>query len=229
MNYKTKNSEAGYSMIELLLATVVGAIVLGGAYTSYSLVAKQYNKNSAIGDVSDFAIPTLKILIRDIRMAGFKAVDTDIESEYGKITDPFIVTDSGNACCDSIQLIYDKATNERLRITYDVAPKINDTTRNALYMDVEQYQTSGAWVSLYTDALVADYVEDFQVEVIKTNSSGEPILINLNIVFRSRNKTNSTQGFEKAGYTTGNYDFSITDSYYREDFETSIYLRNLVD
>lgn len=226
---KNKISQAGYSMIELLLATVVGSIVLAGAYVSFSIVAKQHNKNSAIGDLNDFATPTLKILTRDIRMAGFKAVDTDIESDYGRIDNPFVITDSGTICCDSFQLIYDKSTTERLKITYRVAPKTNDTTRNALYMDVEQYQSSGTWIDVITSAIVADYVEDFQIEAVKTNAAGEPTLVNLNIVFRSRNKTNSPSTFQKADYSTGNYDFSITDNYLRDEFETSIYLRNLVD
>lgn len=222
-------SESGYTMIELLLATVVGSIVLAGAYVSYYIVEAQYNKNSAIGDLGDFAVPTLKILSRDIRMAGFKAVDTDIESAYGKIDNPFIITDSGNACCDSIEMIYDKSTTERLKVTYFVAPKTNDTTRNALYMTIEQYQSSGAWVTNVDSAIVADFVEDFQAEAVKANAAGEPTLVNLNIVFRSRNKTKTTQTFQKAGFSTGNYVFSITDNYLRDEFETSIYLRNLVD
>ena len=226
---KRKINQAGYTLIELLLATVVGGIVLGGAYVSYSIIANQHSKNTAISDLNDFAVPTLKILTRDIRMAGFKAVDTDIESAYGRIDNPFTITDSGNACCDSFQIIYDKSTTERLRITYRVAPKTNDTSRNALYMDVEQYQSAGTWNDVTTSALVADYVEDFQIEATQTNSSGDPTLVNLNVVFRSRNKTKKPSSFQKASYSSGNYVFSITDNYLREEFETSIYLRNLVD
>ncbi len=222
-------SEFGYSMIELLLATVVGGIVLAGAYASYNLIATQYKKNSSIGEINDFATPTLKIIARDLRMAGFKAVDAEIESTYGRIDDPITITDSGNACCDSISVIYDKSVTERVRVTYRVAPKANDTSRNALYMDVDQYQAAGTWVEVYNSSVVADFIVDFQVEATKTNASGQPSLVNLNIVFRSRNKTNSQSTFSKADYETGNYDFSITDNYLREGFETTILLRNLVD
>lgn len=226
---KHNNSEAGYSMLELLLATVVGGIILAGAYVSYSIVAEQYNKNTALSDLTDFAIPTIKIISRDVRMAGFKSVNTDIESSYGRIDNPVAITDSGNLCCDSITVIYDKSVTERFRVTYRVAPKTNDTSRNAIYTDKEQYQSSGTWADVYNNALVADYVEDFQLEVQETNQAGEPILINMNIVFRSKNKLKQASSFSKASYSAGNYVFSITDNYLRDEFEATILLRNLVD
>jgi prepilin-type N-terminal cleavage/methylation domain-containing protein len=229
LNIKSRASEAGYSMIELLLATLVGGIVLAGAYASYNIIATQYKKNSSIGEINDFATPTLKIIARDLRMAGFKAVDSEIESTYGRIDNPVTIVDSGNACCDSISVVYDKSIGERVLVTYRVAPKTNDPSRNALYMDVDQFQSAGTWITVHNNSIVADFVEDFQIQTVQTNASGQPSLINLNIVFRSRNKTNNQSNFTKSDYETGNYDFSITDNYLREGFETTILLRNLVD
>jgi len=229
-NLQKHNTQNGYTMIELLLATVVGSIVLAGAFGAYNIIGKQFNKSAAISDVRDFAVPTLRFITRDLRMAGFKAVDTDIESDYGRIDNPITITDSGTVCCDSVSIIYDKSVTERLRVTYYIDERTNGgITRNAIYMDVDQYQSSGTWTATTSAAIVADYVEDFQLEGDKLNDEGEATLVHLNITFRSKNKTNNSRIFDKKDYLTGNVDLSITDNYLREEFESTIYLRNLVD
>ncbi len=222
------NTQSGYSLIELIMAAFVGSIVIAGAYASYSVVASQYQKGSGIGDVRDFAIPTISIISRDLRMAGFRAVDNNIETIYGRINPPIQITDTAGACCDSFWVVYDKDINTRLRITYSVAARANPT-RNALFMDIDQWD-GNAWNNTTNDAIVADYVEDFQVEGANNNSAGDPTLVSFNIVFRSRNKSQTPITFTKSAYGSGNYDsYSITDNYLREEFDTSVILRNLLD
>ncbi len=222
------NKESGYTLVELLLAVFVGSIVLAGAYASYSVVAAQYQRNAGISEIRDFAIPTIKILSRDIRMAGYKAVDSDIQSTYGDIVTPISITDVNAACCDSFYVVYDKAADERYRVTYFIAAR-SDPDRNALYMDIEQWD-GDSWVMQTNDALVSDYVVDFQLEGASNNDSGDPTLVNYNIVFQSRSKTKTPNTFTKSEYGSGNNDsYVVTDNYLREEFDTSIRLRNLED
>lgn len=217
---------AGYSMLELILAMFTGAIVLAGVYASYLAVADQYEKNSATSEIRDFAMPTIKFITRDLRMAGFRSVNSSIESTYGRIDNPVTITDTGTAsCCDSLSIIYDRDFTTRLRITYFVMQRTNPA-RGALYMDVEAYDGS-AWIIQTNDAIVTDYVEDFQVVGSNLNSLGQPRLVNFNLIFRSRDKVKTTQAFTKSAYGSGNFIFTANDNYIRDEFETSVMLRNI--
>jgi prepilin-type N-terminal cleavage/methylation domain-containing protein len=218
-------SQAGYSLVELLLALFIGSVVLGGAYASYTIVATQYKRNSGIAEIRDFAIPTLKLISRDLRMAGFRAVDSNIESTYPKIDPPIIITDVANACCDSFSVIYDKSTTQRLKVTYFVSTRLNPT-RNALFMNIDQWDGSN-WVNQVNNAIVTDYIEDFQISGSNNNTDGYPTLVNIDIVFRSRNKTPYSNIFTKSAYANGNNSYAITDNYLREEFDSTVYLRNL--
>lgn len=223
-----KNYISGYSLIELILAVFVGSIVIAGAYASYSVVAAQYNRSSGVSEIRDFAVPTIGIISRDLRMAGHRAVDSNIESVYGKIDPPIQITDTASACCDSFFVAYDKDESTRLKVTYTVAARTNPD-RNALFMDIDQWD-GNAWNNTTNDAIVADYVEDFQIEGSDNNSAGYPTLISFNIVFKSKNKNQTPVTFTKSAYGSGNNDsYTITDNYLREEFDTSVILRNLID
>jgi prepilin-type N-terminal cleavage/methylation domain-containing protein len=227
MNNILKNKEGGYSLLELILAMFIGAIVLAGAYASYSVIAAQYSRNTGVAEIRDFAIPTIKLISRDLRMAGFRAVDDNIESTYARIDPPIIITDVAGACCDSVAVTYDKSTTQRLRVTYYVAARANPT-RNALFMNIDQWDGNN-WISQTAGAIVADYVEDFQLEGSLNNSAGYPTLLNLGMVFRSRNKTPYSNIFTKSAYANGNNSFTVTDNYLREQFDFTEHLRNLAD
>lgn len=227
---KNKKYISGYTMVELLLSVFVGSIVIAGAYASYMVIAIQFDRNSGQSEISDLAIPTVKILEKNLRMTGFRYVNDDIESTWGAISTPITITDSGSVCCDSFNIIYDTVvgtTATRKRFNYYISARSNPT-RNALYMDVEEWDGS-SWTTTDTAILVSDYIEDFQIEGESNNDAGFPTLIHLNMTFRSRYKTSSSSTFTKSDFGTGNRSFSITDNYQREEFETSIRLRNLID
>ncbi len=225
---KTKSNIAGYSMLELILAVFTGSIVLAGVYASYLAVAYQYETNSATSEIRDFAVPTIRFITRDLRMAGFRSVDNNIESTYGRIDNPVSITDTGaSACCDSLSIIYDRNFTTRIRVTYFTTMRINPS-RRALYMNIDTYNGS-SWVSQTSNAIVTDYVEDFQIAGSNANSEGEPTLVSFNLIFRSRDKVKTTQSFIKSAYGTGNYIFTANDNYIREEFETSVMLRNIVE
>lgn len=222
------SKERGYSLIELVMASFCGAIVLAGAYASYSVVAGQYNRGSGISEIRDFAIPTISIIARDLRMAGYREVDNNIESTYAKIDPPIQITDVASACCDSLWVAYDKDLSTRVRVTYFVTQR-NNPTRNALFMNIDNWDGS-AWINSTSNAIVADYVEDFQVVGSNNNLDGYPTLVEFNIVFRSKNKSQTSQTFTKSAYGSGNNNnYTITDNYLREEFEGSVILRNLVN
>lgn len=217
---------SGYSLLELMMAIVVGSVVLAGTYASYNVVGTQFQKNDANSEMRNSAIPTLKILGRDIRSAGYKAVDSNMESSFGRIATPIEITDSGNACCDSLQIIFDKDTSTRKKYTYFISTRSNPT-RNALFLNIDNY-VSGAWQASVINDVVADYVEDFQVVGSDNNSNGFPTIIDISIVLRSKTASINTQVFTKPTGSVGNYSYNFTDNYLREEYSTTIILRNLL-
>lgn len=216
-------------MLELLLASAVGGIVLAGAYASYTIVAKQSNRVSAISEVQAAGMPTVHLIARDVRMAGRLALDNNIDPVFGIISAPITIADSGDACCDSIVVIYDKSSTERRRITYDTNTRTNPT-RNALYMDIDLWDSgTSVWINSVTDALVTDYVEDFQVAGSDNNADGNPQIIDLALILRSKSMLASPRTYTRPDQVIGNYDFSFTDNYHRDEFTMTVNVKNLRD
>lgn len=226
MTNKKNKCERGYSLVELLLAVIVGAAVLAATYSSYLIVARQYQRISAFGEVQEVGIPAINIVARDIRMAGHRALDNDLIAPFGAITDPIIITDNGTACCDEVEIVYDLDTANRQRIRYHVEPRVG---RDALYMDRDDWN-GAAWIPSVTDSLVADYIEDFQLVGADLNSNGDPTLVDVSMRFRNRNVIpGAAITYNEPAYydldTVDNY--TVTDNYYRDEFNITISIRNL--
>lgn len=223
---KNKNSR-GYSMLELLLASAVGGIVLAGAYASYTIVGQQQYRVSAMSEVQSAGMPTVRLIARDLRMAGRVAMDANLDPVFGIISTPITITDSGDACCDSIEIIYDKDSTERRRITYDIQARTNPD-RNAMYMDIDLWDdASSSWTSDISDALVTDYVEDFQVEGSDLNSDGNPMIVDIALILRSKSSLSKSNLYERPDQIIGNYDFSFNDNIYRDEFTMTVNIKNL--
>jgi prepilin-type N-terminal cleavage/methylation domain-containing protein len=227
---------SGYTLIELLMAVIVGAIVLAGAYSSYLIVARQFDKNRSVSEIRDMAIPTITILSRDLRMAGSKYVDGDIESTFGRIDNPIVINQNPIGNFDSFSIVFDRRVEDpvtlavdtvRTRKTYYVQARTNPI-RNALYLDIEVWD-GVAWVASDNAILVSDYIESFKIEGENNNDDGFPTLVHFNLVFRSKDKLATSDAFVKAEYGVGGSLINVTDNYRREEFESSVYLRNLAD
>ncbi len=224
-------TDSGYTLVELLMATAVGAVVVAAAYASYAVVSGYYEKLSDMANLQDTGRQSLYMIVRDIRMAGYehyaynKATKT-YESEYGSVSESIKITDSGDACCDGIDVTYDlgkcrgavgrdPATNqedkaiceknggtwdgevERVKIGYYTLGKCRGAAgkdqatceKNGGTWTGRLYRSKAVWKKneskwstdekdgAYQDAVVADHIEDFQVQqdvnfVLKWGSSG---------------------------------------------------------
>lgn len=222
----------GYSLLELMLSIAVGSVILAGTYTASVLVAKQYERISAFSQVQEMGIPTLRLISRDIRMAGHTALDeTTATSTYSTITTPITITDSGNACCDSISIIYDKDTATRNRYTYSVALRTAATAttpaKYGLFLTVENWDGT-AWIaSTTTNALVADYIEDLQFVGSDNDASGNPRIVDVFMMFRSSSMLPGNITYSKPSQTQGNHNYNVTDRYHRDEFSATINIKNL--
>ena len=68
-NYK---SIAGLTLIEILIGIVITTIMMGAMYTSYAVVNQSYSQVSEKAKISKGSRDLITMLMRDVRMAGFK-------------------------------------------------------------------------------------------------------------------------------------------------------------
>jgi len=165
------SNSAGYTLVEMLIALAVGSIVVGGAYASYSIVANQYNKIKDVSEMHTSGRNIMRMIERDIRMAGFEYRDAKANVVYGSISEPLIIKDSGNKCCDEVTVTYDYHDNtnnktERVRIRYWAENYTGAKgTRGRLYKQRDILGQRGEILSkpiIGNKDVMADYIEDLQ-------------------------------------------------------------------
>jgi hypothetical protein len=144
------------------------------------MVATQYKKNMDIADMHTSGRAIMRIIERDIRMAGFEYRDTDAKITYGSISNPLTIKDSGNKCCDEVTVIYDyydeeSKKAERIRIRYWAGLHTsNKGSRHRLYKQKDilgQNKKILAKPRLGTKDVMADYIEDLQFDGESENNN----------------------------------------------------------
>jgi len=66
----------GFTLIELMVAMLLGLIVIGGVTSVFLAGQQTYRTNEALGDVEDGSRTAFEMLARDIRSAGLTGCDT---------------------------------------------------------------------------------------------------------------------------------------------------------
>jgi prepilin-type N-terminal cleavage/methylation domain-containing protein len=170
-----------FTLVEMLVAMAVSTIIIAATYASYDLVAKQYKKNLDVAEMHTSGRAIMQIIERDIRMAGFEYRATNAKITYGPISNPLVIKDSGNKCCDEVTVIYDYYDEdtkkvERIRSRYwTEAYTSNKGTRYRLNKRRDILGKNNAILAtpiLGMQSLMADFVEDLQLE----NTSGSTYL-----------------------------------------------------
>jgi len=135
------------------------------------MVATQYKKNMDVADMHTSGRAIMRIIERDIRMAGFEYRDKDAKVTYGTISNPLEIKDSGNKCCDEVTVIYDYYDEEakkaeRIRVRYWAeAYSSNKGSRYRLHKQKDilgENKKILAKPKLGNKEVMADYIEDLQ-------------------------------------------------------------------
>jgi len=165
------NNHKAYTLVEMLVALAVSAIIIAATYASYEMVATQYHKNMDIADMHTSGRAIMRIIERDVRMAGFEYRDNNAIITYGSISNPLTIKDSGNKCCDEVTVVYDyfdeeSKKSERIRIRYWAEPHTsNKGSRHRLYKQKDILGRNGSVLAnpaLGRKEVMADYIEDLQ-------------------------------------------------------------------
>ena len=233
-----------FSLIETLVAMVIGAISIAAISYSYIYFNSSYQKIADKAQMSNAGRYSLQVISRDLRNAGYKNMN------YNKEWDRWIEkTDSYNGTKgDRLRIWYNTSATDRIEIQYYLEK--NNSGETYLVRDVyenpefnrkrancERYdqQTGCAPITIVENAT------DFQVffndkngnrvndvNISSTVNQNKVHTAEVYITVRSpKELLKNPISFEMLnGGTSGQ--FTKSDRYLRETFYISVYLRNVV-
>ena len=183
-----RNNKKAFTLVEMLVALAVSSIIIAATYASYELIQKQYKRNIDIAEMHNSGRSIMQVLEREIRMAGYEFRDANGTMTYGSIVGGLAITDSGDACCDEVTLIYDdvedvvnakgevtSSTVDRIKISFwTEAYSSNKGDRFRLYKRKTILGRNNAILGspiVGAKEVMADYVEDLQLFNDQTSES----------------------------------------------------------
>ena len=185
-----RHNKKAFTLVEMLVALAVSAIIISATYASFELIQKQYKKNIDVTQLHTSGRAVMQILEREIRMAGYEFRDGNGVMTYGDIVGPIVITDSGNKCCDEVTIIYDEVT-DNLNAQGVVTSSIVDRIKTRFWTEAHSSSKRGSRFRLYkrrtilgtnnallatpiigSKEVMADYIEDLQL----INTSGKEFI-----------------------------------------------------
>ncbi|MDB4057290.1 prepilin-type N-terminal cleavage/methylation domain-containing protein [Candidatus Thioglobus sp.] len=185
-----RHNKKAFTLVEMLVALAVSAVIVSATYASFELIKNQYKKNIDVTQLHTSGRAIMQVLEREIRMAGYEFRDDKGLMTYGKIMGPLVITDSGNKCCDEVTIIYDEVT-DTLNAQGVVTSSIVDRIKTRFWTEAHSSSKRGSRFRLYkrrtvlgtnnavlatprvgAKEVMADYIEDLQL----INTSGKEFL-----------------------------------------------------
>lgn len=242
----------GFTLVETLVAIVIGVISVTALFYSYQFFNKSYQGILDKASISRSGRDALRIIARDLRNAGYKDVN------YTPLFDRWIEQKDFEdfAGADFLAIYYNTSPSDRLRIYYRVR-KYKNSSDMYLSRDVVENPVTNP-KQLLLNEIIVPYVTDFQV-VLKDIDGKElkPVCIKCNaenlkygtaaegkanqskvhtaevyLTVRSPNKIYQKEKIWKIinyNSPTGRTQTLSPDRYHRETFFISVYLRNIVN
>ena len=176
-----RHNKKAFTLVEMLVALAVSAVIISATYASFEMIQKQYKKNIDVTQLHTSGRAVMQILEREIRMAGYEFRDDKGLMTYGKIVGPLVLTDSGNKCCDEVTIIYDEVT-DTLNAQGVVTSSIVDRIKTRFWTEAHSSSKRGSRFRLFkrrtilgtnnallktpqvgAKEVMADYIEDLQL------------------------------------------------------------------
>ena len=184
-----KNNK-GITLIEILIGIVITSIIMGAMLTSYNVVNGSYAQVIDKASIGNSTRAFSEMLLRDIRMAGYKYFDDNLITTTGDEMDvPIVITKNTSAeCCDTITIVYgdfdrnlvDDERYIRYKIQYSFQPNPDENGVFQIFKSKLKWNDlDKEWVSsaedrdTYSNEIVTDYVSD--IEIVAKDNLGNVI------------------------------------------------------
>lgn len=151
----------GFSLVEMMITLAISAIIIGAAFGSYTIIARNFQWQSDMKYMSQTARDVVEMITKDIRNAGFRFESSSV------ISDPVKIYDAGDAL-DRIEVIYDETEEpyKRVKIEYKLKPYSSNSSRNRLIKIKTDITDPNNPIPIF-ESPIADHVETLQFEGTK--------------------------------------------------------------
>ena len=252
---KTRNS--GFTLAEVLVSIVIGAISIAAAFASYNYFNKSYKSVSQKAAINSAARDALTVIARDLRNAGY--IDINFTRDSRPETKLINLKQKSLDNLDELAVWYTTAPNDRMSVYY-TPMKYQNSNKMYLAREVVMNPVTVGTV-IYDNIEFVPNIVDFQV-VFKDKEGNElyPVCDDCGPIENSQGSNQTVGAYTKGQanmkkvhkaeiYLTiesakevfntnqetrirnheGAYgnDLTFNDKYYRETFFVSVHTRNL--
>jgi Tfp pilus assembly protein PilE len=183
-----KKNIKGITLIEILIGIVITSIIMGAMLTSYNVVNGSYAQVIDKASIGNSTRAFSEMLLRDIRMAGYKYFDDNLITETaGEMDAPIVINkETTGRCCDTLTTVYGDFDRNlvgderyiRYKLIYSFEPNPDENGvfqifKSKLKWDGADWGSSAEDRDTYSNEIITDYVSD--IEIVAKDNLGNVI------------------------------------------------------
>ena len=240
-----KIENKAFTLIETMVALVIGMIAIGAMYFSYQYFNNAHQSITDRAKISELGRNSLSMIAKDLKNAGYKNINYSRSAWDKKIE---VKNNYNSQGADYLRIWYNSDQSTRLQAEYytvktgDQTNLVKKLIENPQFENRQVYCERSDTQKNCKPLVIVENVTDFQV-VLKDINGGELTAVGLSSADAIANQdkvhtaeiyvtVRSANELYKANKITKilNHNFSLqkNDQYHRETFFLSVYLRNLI-
>ena len=234
-----------FTLIETLVALVIGMIAIGAMYFAYQYFNNTYQSITDRASMSEAGRNSLSLIAKDLRNAGYKNINYSRSAWDRKIE---VKNNYNSKGADYLSIWFNSDQNTRIQTEYYIEQTGSQTNLVKQLIENPVVDPKKAYCERYSNQrnckpmVIVENVTDFQV-ILRDNTGAELTSVGLSSAEAIANQdkvhtaeiyvtVRSPNELYKTSKTTKilNHNFSLqkNDQYHRETFYLSVYLRNLI-
>ena len=240
-----KIENKAFTLIETMVALVIGMIAIGAMYFSYQYFNNAHQSITDRANISELGRNSLSMIAKDLKNAGYKNINYSRSAWDKKIE---VKNNYNSQGADYLRIWYNSDQSTRMQAEYYIVKTGDQTNLVKKLIENPQFENRQVYCERFDNQknckplVIVENVTDFQV-VLKDINGGELTTVGLSSTDAIANQdkvhtaeiyvtVRSANELYKANKITKilNHNFSLqkNDQYHRETFFLSVYLRNLI-
>ena len=240
-----KIENKAFTLIETMVALVIGMIAIGAMYFSYQYFNNAHQSITDRANISELGRNSLSMIAKDLKNAGYKNINYSRSAWDKKIE---VKNNYNSQGADYLRIWYNSNQSTRLQAEYYIVKTGDQTNLVKKLIENPQFENRQVYCERSDTQknckplVIVENVTDFQV-VLKDINGGELTTVGLSsadaianqdkvhtaeiyITVRSANELYKSNKITKI--LNHNFSLQKNDQYHRETFFLSVYLRNLI-
>ena len=240
---KIKNK--AFTLIETMVALVIGMIAIGAMYFSYQYFNNAHQSITDRANISELGRNSLSMIAKDLKNAGYKNINYSRSTWDKKIE---VKNNYNSQGADYLRIWYNSDQSTRMQAEYYIVKTGDQTNLVKKLIENPQFENRQVYCERSDTQknckplVIVENVTDFQV-VLKDINGGELTTVGLSsadaianqdkvhtaeiyVTVRSANELYKSNKITKI--LNHNFSLQKNDQYHRETFFLSVYLRNLI-